>query len=272
MGPRCLGRTGTVRPAAIAWIPDAAAAGQELGRPLRAGCQSARPAPASRADVHHFGTLQGPGRLPALRLLCGLRLRAPGQVVHLVHHDSGSRGHGPLRGAARQLRAEDRDRRGRQSHRGHLLRCRAGRALSAGACGNPLCEWVGDPAAPVAVEEQPLSGWPRQLERPSGEIPAVQRERFHDRRFRTAVERLEERHGHADDLGLLRLGPQARLLRRGRDRRSLLGVPALVRCLRPPARRSPLGTRVQAAAQPKLLADDEHRRPHHLAAGRDQPD
>ena len=78
-------------------LSDAAAAGEVLGRAVRARCTQARLSSFSRAPGHRLATLSWAWRVRTLRLLHGLRLRDAGEVLGAVHDDSGSRGDRALR-------------------------------------------------------------------------------------------------------------------------------------------------------------------------------
>ncbi len=124
-----------VRPVAQQAVPDAAAAGEVLGRAARARRTQDGLASVPGADGDRLGALQGPRRLRALRVLHRLRLRNAGEVVDAVHDDPGSRGHGTLRGAAAELRVAHRDERGGSRDRRRLFRQGQARALPEGTRG-----------------------------------------------------------------------------------------------------------------------------------------
>ncbi len=98
VGVSGLGLREPLRSAAQQALSHAAVAGEILGRAAGARRPQAGTASVSGADGHRVAAVSRPPGVRALRLLHGLRLRGAREVLHPVHHDSGSRGH---RAAAR---------------------------------------------------------------------------------------------------------------------------------------------------------------------------
>ena len=163
-----------VRSAAQQALPDAAAAGEILGRAARARRPQARLSSVSCADGDRVAAVSRPPRLRALRFLHRFRLRDARQVVDALHGDSRSRGDRALRGAQRQLRRSHRDQR-RGSHDGRdLLRHGQARALPACACRRRLRERRRDGAPAADVGQLKVPRRPRQFERHGRQEPDVQ--------------------------------------------------------------------------------------------------
>ncbi len=140
-------RPGPFDRAALAAVPDAAIAGEVIGRADGEGRPGARPSSTADADGDQLAAVQRPAAVSALWLLPVLHVRVRREVDVDGHDAAARRGDGPLRDPAGQLRRARRDERRGPRDRRHLLRRKETAATAEGQGSRALRQRRRDAAA-----------------------------------------------------------------------------------------------------------------------------